>query len=378
MTPENSLLPSLIRRTVPINPTIRARKSLLDDAYVIFDSEVLGRVCLTQKKTPYEIHPADVMVAIPDNKASQLTELSYFEGVVFLRTCGRIARIMHKALGRGFPVVAINQQPECRNIPYKYSEDGTELKVQTLNELHAHVFIEDHFGERYLSVAELSPDSKYDFYDPYAMAFSEGLFNRVAGKLVKLDKQHKISFNQGTFPIGINIAWGEDIVTTLGDAHFYQFIREVQEDIVSIYRSVETMIINDDGSFADRNKRRLMVDALCDSEGRLSDKCRRVITSLIMGLRSSDSEKRKYMRLIKGPALTWAFCENNGCTNINLIPRIISRGNAMEMLGIWVETGEVADEKRLIMQDAYFDKLIGHLGVDLNVKGGPALGRRFQ
>lgn len=131
MTPEHSL-PPLIKRTVPINPVTKVRENLLDDAYLVFESEALGKLCLTQKKTPYELHPADVMLAMPNNKASQLTDLSIPEGVEFLGLCGYVAKVMRETLGRGMPVVAVNQQPECRNIPRKYSEDGTELKVVDL------------------------------------------------------------------------------------------------------------------------------------------------------------------------------------------------------------------------------------------------------
>ena len=60
------------------------------------------------------------------------------------------------------------------------------------------------------------------------------------------------------------------------------------------------------------------------------------------------------MRLVQGPALTWIIYEDRGITRTNMNFRIISRGNASDALGVWVEpSGESGDDRKSQLRNFY-------------------------
>jgi len=105
----------------------------------------------------------------------------------------------------------------------------------------------------------------------------------------------------------------------------------------------------------------------------LSAFSQRIARLLATNIVSSGSESRQYLRLIYGPASIWIIYENDSGCYIHLSPKVLSRGNAMESLGIWKDQFDEADEKRQLVLDDFYLKLIEEIDDSYSPQKGPLL-----
>lgn len=363
-------LPLLIRRDVPRN--IVSGKSIegyAADAYFIIDDNLLGKVAIVKKWTRYVNNPADAMVIPLESNISQLTDLDYESGIRFMELCSFLATTMHDKLGAGFPVIAINQQTDCQKLPYKYSDDGTEVKVQTIDQLHAHVFVEDGLGVPFMAVGDLPKEDRYCFYDPLAEVASE-----IVCSPSFFDKElygiEKTLSNNG-FPMGVKFAV-EGNSSEMGT--LFAVMKTIQTRYVNLYREIERELL-ENGQVVGIQARRSLLNRL-NSEFDLSRKSRAILYYVLNNLRDYSNEERKFMRFVQGPALTWIIYEDKNHLLVNLSPRILSRGNASESLGIWVEPIDSDNVALADEQSNFFRSLINSLQGRLNIYSGPQLLQR--
>lgn len=358
----------IVYREVPKNPAnFPDQKGFLLDSFLTLEHPLIGTVALTRKRTQYVTGPADTMIVPLDLNASQLTELTVVQGHVFFEVCGCVAAAMLELAGNGYPVIAVNQQPECVNIPQKFASDGTELKVQTIDHLHSHVFIEDGAGVRGKKIAELDSASRNDFLDRLGLAASHLLLARINRKLVEFSFRPVAFFSESKFPLGINIPFIGGIRGLMANKKVFRLVTEVQEDLIELYGSVEGHMLDED---KERKKRQLEL-FLSGLDAPASVK--NYLLTVAMAIKKDAAGLEKHLHLVMGPAMTWIFFEKEKKTFINLTPRFFSRGNAMEALGIWVEPIEVNKEKNLASQDAFYRLLMVKLGKLFNTEAGQVL-----
>lgn len=363
-------LPSLIRREVPRNNVSgKSLEGYTTDAYFVIDDNLLGKIAVVKKWTRYVNNPADVMMIPLESDISQLTELDNENGARFMEICLSLATAMHDKLGYGSPVIAINQQADCHKLPRKYSEDGTEVKVQTIDQLHAHVFIEDELGIAIGTINGLSKEDKYCFNDPLAEVVGEIMFS-PSFLDEKLDGITKILVTN-QFPMGIKFIMERNLT---GGSELFSIVNAVQTRYVNLYRKIEAEILEND-YITNIQARRNLFNRL-SIEFRLTRRSRAILFCVLNNLRNYSEEERKFMRFVQGPALTWIVCEDKDHLTINLSPRILSRGNASESLGIWVEP--INSENVIDMeneQNNFFHSLNTSLQGQFNVCKGPLLSK---
>lgn len=340
---------------VPKNPTFTDQPGgLLNDVNFVVGSDSLGELSFIRKKTPYVCNPADGLLMALQSNASQITDLTPLQQKEFLSIAGFIANEFSSRVS-GIPVIAINQQTECREIPSKYSQDGTELKVQTINELHAHIFMLDGSQNHLCTIAELDSSDRNDFYDPIGLGFLK-LFIQNYGLS---QKYSNLFFETSQQPLGLTLQFDSSISCTLNTLEFAKTLSDLQRDFVSFYCELRDLMNN---FLFESYKARYLITQNVLKDFDLTDDEYRLLHKVGSCLRrTSAEEKRKHMRLVQGPALTWIIFEDNGKTKVNLTPRVFSRGNAMEAMGYWVEQTDEIDNEEQGRRREFMDKVHANL-----------------
>jgi len=379
------------KRIVFSNPQrvdVEARNSFLGklegDTHTILQLDGWGHVALVQKSRPYITGPADLMLIPIYRDISQVSELDDDEGRALLRMSGSVAHAMVRAdegKGQSHSVIAFNQQPACVYLPEKY-ENGVEVKTQTINQLHFHIFLEDGQGETNGTIADLKEGDKKDFLDIFGIAFGEALIPVLKKKVTSLNNKAEVFFLKNRFPLGINIRWDESLESVTNDPNLFNFIKFSQERLIAFYQDFAGCIAADGSHWWENRNSDLrskseriekVNDFLKRKCGNLSAFSQRIARLLATNIVSSGSESRQYLRLIYGPASIWIIYENDSGCYIHLSPKVLSRGNAMESLGIWKDQFDEADEKRQLVLDDFYLKLIEEIDDSYSPQKGPLL-----
>lgn len=338
------------RQNVATNSIYGESDDLDPNEFMELETPVLGQLSLVRKKTPYVDNPSDMMIRMKDFEYSQITEMPAEKGAALLEICGEILDISEEKFdGRKF--IAINQQVECNNIPSKYAQDGTELKVQTINEIHPHMFILPADYPNTWKLGELEDEDFHDFYDEFAVAVSEALsksFN-VGNSSVRK------TFNRNMYPVGLIFHVSRD-----GLKEFYQtfdLMQRFQSEYSNLYYQYIGLILDQDGNLLPRKERleemRERVERL-----NLSKESEHSLLKMFVSSIPRDQEDRKYLRFIQGPALTWLIEISDTDLMVHPSLRFVSRGNAMESLGVWVDQDYDRQDTHLEGQKKLYQKLI--------------------
>lgn len=359
-------LPIWQREVTPNN----GRPTLREDTHTLLQVNGLGTVGLVQKTRPYVSTPADLMLLPFEKEVSQLTELTAEEGRALFAVTADVATTLHTLIGTGVPVIGINQQPDCVLIPEKYAADGTELKVQTIDTLHLHVFVEDGSGWQRGTVGELEALDRYDFVDPFSLIVSELALPIVHAQL---GGEGTVDLQTSRFPIGLDIVFSGDISEVLAQPFFFTFLQSLQRELFKVYGDISGLVFHPDGDLRPQQERVLNVQHFLQTAD-ISPYQKRLLVGVVSNLKPRNEEPRKHLRFVQGPALTWVIYQRGRQTHLAMTPRILSRGNAMESFGIWKdhpdENGD-ANHQRWI-NDFYW-KLISALGKKYTPQPGPLL-----
>jgi len=381
------------KRIVFSNPQrvdVEARNPFLGklegDTHTILQLDGWGHVALVQKSRPYITGPADLML-IPIYRAiSQVSELDDDEGRALLRMSGNVAHAMVRAdegKGQSHPVIAFNQQPACVCLPEKY-ENGVEVKTQTIDQLHFHIFLEDGQGEINWAIAGLKGEDKKDFFDILGLAFGEALIPDLKKRVMTLNNKAEVLFLRGRFPLGINIRWSESLEGVTNDPNLFSFIKFSQERLITFYQNFADCLTVDGSHWWEKNSdlrpRSERIERVSDF---LKKKCsnlsafsQRITRLLAMNIVSSRSESRQYLRLIYGPASIWIIYEDDSGCYVHLSPKVLSKGNAMESLGIWKDQFDEVDKQRQLVLDDFYLRLLENIDDLYCPQKGPLLTER--
>ncbi len=367
---------TVIKRVIPQNEVISPTEgTIFDDCVLHLHSDILGEVKFVRKKTQYVENPADGMLVLRDNAASQLTDLTLVEGKEFIRILFNLANTMHRHLGYGYPTISINQQRDCRLIPRKYLPDGTEVKVQTIDQLHAHIFIEDRSGYSLASLESLEGQDLYDHNDPYGVAATE-ILEQLVTQVISyygLSDRYTVKFQRDSFPMGLQISVSNPFDAEDLSGEIFLILNEIQYQAYSAYSELENLITSTDGILLPRRERSSIATQWL-SKFNLTEKSYRQLYTLIVALKPKISnEARTYLRLIQGPAMTWVLQDGYGRTEIYVTPRIFSRGNAMEVLGVYVENEGKSSAERTNQLNGFYIELQQNIDPVFSPRIGPAV-----
>ncbi|MBI5358597.1 hypothetical protein HZB69_03175 [Candidatus Amesbacteria bacterium] len=360
--------PDILYREVPRNRVSALGKSNSGyeaDSLAIISDNLWGRFGVVRKWTQYVTGSADVMIIPLGSNVSQLTELEAPRLGRFLHLCGSLVAEMHRECGNGFPVVAINQQPECVNIPDKYAADGTELKVQTINEVHAHLYIENGKYNHTIPPSKLKAEDRYSFIDPLGIIAGGLIYKEACDTLERIPGFVKLHLFDDKYPLGVNFELTGGISENLDKTELCAFVADTQSWIFGIYRSLENKL----RQTTDRTD---VVDWFL-KEHHMDKKSADYISKIISIIRDHSVVEKKHHRFVPGPAMTWIIYERGGNTFVNLAPRILSRGNASESFGVWVEPVDNIDGNGEMVSDQkkFWDSIITKLSKTLDITKGP-------
>ena len=356
----------IVRREVPINPVHTPdEEGFIKDSFLILKDSALERVALVRKKTQYITGPADLMLVPLMPRGTNLAELTNIQGTRFFGICCEVAAAMSEISGSGFPVIAINQQPECINLPSKFDFDGTEIKVQTIDQLHAHVFIEDGTGDPFKKINELDKVSKNDFLDPVGQIAGPIIAEIMSRKLENLGLS-TVKLLRDTFPFGASTVVEQNLRDLSSNGKLFLFLRSVQEDFFTIYERVKSSALIKDRSERGSSLQRVL------GEFKLPAGSIRRLSTIAAQLKNY-YEVSGYLRFVHGPALTWIIYQQLDGVLINLTPRLLSRGNAMEAFGVWIDQVSTDQKQSLDRQISFFRKLMLKLSYNNEVSEGEVL-----
>lgn len=354
------------------------------DTHTYLSVDNRGLIALVQKSRPYISGPADLMLIPAYRSVSQICELDDNEGQSLLEMSGVIANSMVEISGDkncGRPVIALNQQPSCVSLPGKY-EEGVEVKIQTIDQLHLHIFLEDGEGDPFLTIGALSAEDKKDFLDIPGLVLSEALFPDVDHQATALNSLAETRFSLDKYPLGINIRWGRKITDITGDPKAFDFIKHVQDRLATAYQDFcRCLTVGGDDWWLGRSQLRFSDERIARTEvllettyKHISDFGKRVALLIARNIVPGELEERRYLKMLYGPSCTWIFFEDSSGAYIHFSPKVLSRGNAMECLGIWKDQFEEADEARQRLQHSFYLDLQENLATrGYEVQKGPLL-----
>jgi len=349
--------------------------SLEGDAYAILRLDPYGEVGLVQKSRPYVEGPADMMMVPFYRPVSLITECTPDERHKLFALSGHLVELFERCCPHDYPVIAINQQSEGTTIPGKYAEDGTELKVQTIDQLHFHIFMEDKSGEPKFPIFRLKSEDRKDFLDPFSVVATDFIGPMVRQQILRsgLVCDYQIAWN--SFPLGIRIFIDKPLSATTQEVALSNFLSGVQTQYCIMYELVASCFLSSDGSDMPRKRTERVdrVNQLVKKYDCLSEFSKRLLSLLAHKVTSSKQENRKYLRFVKGPALTWLLYAQDKQTVVNLSPRILSRGNAMESLGIWKDQFQDASSEVQQEHNCFYRNLLPIIDPQYKPIAGPLL-----
>ena len=379
----------ILLRDIPRNPPpqkVLSANSFLQEHYgnihTIVELPYHGQLGLIQKVTPYVTNQADTMVAPMYRKISLLDEFKTREGIDYFAFLGRLAGIFLSILGDGIPIVAINQQALCNQIPRKYIDD-VDLKVQTWNQFHAHVFLEDFSGTAWMQRSTIPLLERKNFFDPLSMAASELALRQVDTVREVFLPETELNLSKDHFPLGITLKWHRNIESAFDDPALFLFMRTVQTSLFKMYNHFmleylqleNPLAVNTYLSALSRESAALRKKAIIEliQKNQFSIFTEKILMVLANNLRSWHDEKLHYLRIIPGPAMTWLIFQEFDQVVINLSFRILSRGNASEALGIYTRHDQFADSSRLIELNDFHHLLSEKLKRKYTIFPGPLI-----
>ena len=347
------------RQDVATNSIYGEENEIEPNEAVHITSNVLGELSIIRKKTPYVDNVSDLMILPIKKDYSQITEMNAIEGGELLAICSDILDLSATEInGRKF--ISINQQIECSKIPNKFGEDGTELKVQTINKLHPHVFVLPNNLKRTWHINELKDEDYHDFYDEFSLSVSEYIYqNSQEGFFNTGAEDIKLSFQSEDYPLGIiiNIPKPKE---TVDWGNIFQIMSTFQSKFIKKYYEFYEILFNNKGELRSQQERYKLISPSLESSN-LSEQSKRSMLKMLVVSRESSLEERKYLRFVQGPALTWLIELKEDATIINPAFRFVSRGNAMESLGIWVDQDYGRQDTHQTKQLMFYNQLINNL-----------------
>ncbi|MFA6250438.1 MAG: hypothetical protein WC686_02915 [Candidatus Shapirobacteria bacterium] len=347
--------------------------TLESDAHTIVSLPNFGDVGLVQKRRPYVEGPADLMLVPFYRPVDLLTHCSPDEARELFFLSGHLIGVLSSLQLNGFPVIAINQQPEAGKIASKYAPDGTELKVQTINQLHFHLFIEDGSGQPKARVAQLNEEDQPDFLDPFSPIVAQLLAPIVAEHVCSSGLKGELRTVWDEFPVGLRITIEAPLPIVMQEPQLPVLLSQVQDRYCLAYNCLASNFLDPSKRLIDRPERIRRTRQFLANTDCLSPLSRRHLLLLSSSVTSSEKETRHHLRFVQGPALTWLFFQQGRQTVVNIAPRILSRGNAMESLGIWKDQFDDAPVSTQCQYNAFYAELAARVDSRYRPRSGPLL-----
>lgn len=360
----------VIRRDTPRNEILGSKENMEPDAVFILEDDILGKTALVEKLTPYTNNPADLMLVNLERKETQITQLDERSRLRYFQILGMTANAFEKVT-KEKTFICFNQQENCEQIAQKYSPDGTELKVQTINSLHAHIFSENFQGDFFRNLSELDQKDFYDFYDPLGMTFSEIVYREV----VKKSGMDNLSIIDQQYPFGILLKMRGKFGEVPASDNLARMVCELQTRYSEIYnqiaRGMEAEILGHD-----KKRRKDSFQKKLPQLADLSKPSQRIVKTIFLALKDDPlQEEKKYLRFVQGSALTWIITQNQDFLEATLSPKVLSRGNAMEALGIWVEQAPKNNPNRQAIKQSFYQLLEIKLAKNFTLARGNAFSK---
>lgn len=274
-------------------------------------------ISILTKKTPYTSLDSEGMFYIRgvDNKMySQVTEFDRNQRNLISFFCEQLVNAI-KIICNHDAILSANQQQECVLIPAKFDTNGVEVKVQTINGFHMHFFPNIIHPLTIVPLDSLELLDQQDFYDIYG-----------ADLLADYQTVPNSNFykSKGVSQLGI-----------------MESLLEFHLDFSRRYYNYTSVMGNKptDAQFTIRQN-----------------------TFLNLLQRPTELSPKFYP--IQGPAFTYLYDHSNGSM---IAPRMVSRGNAMEAMYVWVDQCGLMSDQEVINRRRFFEKLYKILGTTFTV-----------
>lgn len=346
--------------------------TLLNDASIVHVRGKNGtNIALVSKARNYSSTEFDVMVSTLDGNQSCLIDLTKEQRVDFFAVVKNVVAYTQNV--SQLPLaVGLNQHPKGHLLPYR-NEVGQKNRVQTLKPLHVHVYETDVIDGTHHRISTMSKEDKRDICDPLILVSGDILRNRLSICGEQSEENPKVSLDIKSAPFGLTIEFPDDILEFIDKRS--DLLVEIQESYLSIYGEMFNLFASEiDGcvEIHDVETRISNVEQFIFQNPNITSYSKRVLIMFARNIKDIE-DVPLYSTFINGPAITYTLFEKDGKSALNIHPRLMSRGNSADAMGLYVDnefTKEAETQEDLKTKMRYYTGLVSHLKTEFDTNEG--------
>lgn len=313
-------------------------------------------VGLVSKARNYSTTEFDVLQTMLDDGQSSIHEMDRLAVRDFFSLTADIYENMSRMSGHSI-AVGLNQHPEGFRISER-DGFGNKQRVQTLEPLHVHVYEVSVATGDQVAMSDLPIDDQRDMSDPFLSLSLPILMNRL-----RSDPHFEGLVITAGDPL--TPPWGLNIMI---EKPLSEFLREQSEILVELQRIL--FVEYERWSSAIRTANRAGILEMSNS---LPDLIGRRLQLLASSLRPEEDVESQYL-FTKGGAVTYTLFEDDlGHAVLSVHPRLMSKGNSADAMGIYVDNFEGERVHELEGKKMFYQRLIAEMAVKRGMEKGTFL-----
>lgn len=332
--------------------------SLRENSFAIINLSNGLEVGLVSKARNYSATEYDVLQTMLLDDLSAIHEMPIQTVRDFFSLTAETYDVM-SALSGGTIVIGLNQHPEGFYLPEK-DRHGNKQRVQTLQPLHVHIYEVSSIPDRWVQMADLPLDDQRDMTDPFLELSSAVLASELGQH--QLFKGLTISLSSPDIP-----PWGLNIEIRKPLSNF------LKEDS-SLLVALQAVIFDQYALWHGRLNNEKYDWASIDKSGvNLPESAIRRLRLLASHLKREDEVAGEYT-FTKGGAVTYTLFQNQeGHAVVSVHPRLMSKGNSADSMGIYVDNFEGEKITDILVKKEFYRNLLGHMATKYDAKSGSYL-----
>lgn len=332
---------------------------------------------LISKARPYSATPYDIMILLHNDKVGDITKhpasllLEFFQ---FTQTVQEAMQAI-SSLGIG---VGLNQHPIGPTLSYR-SKSGQKNRVQTLLPLHVHVYEIETGQKNSIRWNQLSDTEQEDIYDPLLPLSTTILYQSLQDEKDLADQEAIFTLNHTKPPFGLLIDFEKPFNDFL--TQHISLLPVIQRHFNHRYARYAKYFgsLQSDGSYRELTADQARANLIAAMDELSQNPQHQMTTSLFRRYFLSQSGSLSSYRFVNGPAITYTVMPGgNNQTQINIHPRIASRGNSPESLGIYKKTSGTETFDDVQQKIKFYRLLIAKLKSSYTITSGRFLVERMN
>ncbi len=357
------------------SPTAFSRDvaSLRENAFGVVITTSGAEIALISKARNYSSTPFDTMVSFLDERKSAIHVLSDDDREDFFGLVTGVARGMREL--SGLPIaIGLNQHPNGHLLPYR-NEAGQKNRVQTLQPLHVHVYEIGNYADKKQRMGNLDKEEQTDISDPLLKLSGEILQAELSQSASLLNAGASFDLRTDALPLGLHVVFPIGVDQFLTE--YSELLAQMQDQALHVYGQLANVFTQPTGPamhLLSIDQRRENMDVFLDTTPYAlpgnSETALRWLANNIKDVKDVPS----HHTFVNGFAVTYTIMDKgNDTTLVNIHPRLMSRGNSPDSLGIYKENTSEETEADILGKIDFYNDLLENLHPTWHPLSGPFL-----